>query len=167
MPADISHLQSNAVSEFAVSTEIFRCRQQTTSTCDFDRGAHTIRAVSQIYAITYQGPHDLPPAHRHIVRRAGSKVLLESRDTLKTGYRRVAIFRRGQLHELAGFVPGRQDHRRQDQMSVQTRCRALLLGAAALRISQPSLGAYFRHMCSPADELKAITAAAHKLDGLF
>ena len=35
--------------------------------------------------------------------------------------------------------------------------------AAALRISQSALGAYFRRLCARIDKAKAVTAAAHKL----
>ena len=45
--------------------------------------------------------------------------------------------------------------------------QALRLAAAALRTSQPALGAYFRRMCSRMDKAKAVTAAAHKLARLL
>ncbi|GAB1391627.1 hypothetical protein MASR1M6_38090 [Rubrivivax sp.] len=45
--------------------------------------------------------------------------------------------------------------------------QALKLAAAALRTSQPALGAYYRRLCARMDKPKAVTAAAHKLARLI
>jgi phage-related tail protein len=50
---------------------------------------------------------------------------------------------------------------------VNRAAQALRLAAAAPRSSNSALGAYFRRMCSRRDQLKAVTAAAHKLARLI
>ncbi|MBK1613608.1 hypothetical protein CKO44_09005 [Rubrivivax gelatinosus] len=45
--------------------------------------------------------------------------------------------------------------------------QALRLAPAALRTSQPALGAYYPRLCARMDNAKAVTAAAHKLARLI
>ncbi len=53
------------------------------------------------------------------------------------------------------------------QRNANRAAQALRMAAAALRPSQPALGAYYRRLCARRDKPKAITAAAHKLARLI
>ena len=85
----------------------------------------------------------------------------------------VTLPHRQALHQLAGLVPGYQDHRRQgDERQDQALSPIALRRPCAwppprCARSQSALGAYFRRMCSRMDKPKAVTAAAHKLARLI